>query len=115
MSQNVEFTNLKRKLEKVNTISEKISILEQLIQVAPTYPFLAMQKKKFKRQLESLKLGSKKRSRPVITQNIYQFRLTSSGNTINPDITTPGGTAIPWKLVRVDYLQQNLGFGKGGA
>jgi len=74
MSQNVEFTNLKRKLEKVNTISEKISILEQLIQVAPTYPFLAMQKKKFKRQLESLKLGSKKRSRPVITQNIYQFK-----------------------------------------
>lgn len=39
-------------------------------------------------------------------QNIYQFRLTSSGNTTN--------AANPWKLVRVDYLQQNLGLGKGG-
>lgn len=40
-------------------------------------------------------------------QNIYQFRLTSSGNQTN--------AAIPWKLVRVDYLQQDLGLGKGGA
>lgn len=40
-------------------------------------------------------------------QNIYQFRLTSSGNQTN--------AANPWKLVRVDYLQQSLGLGKGGA
>lgn len=39
-------------------------------------------------------------------QNTYQFRLTSSGNTTN--------SANPWKLVRVDYLQQDLGLGKGG-
>jgi len=40
-------------------------------------------------------------------QNVYQFRLTSSGNQTN--------AATPWKLVRVDYLQQDLGLGKGGA
>src|SRR3990167_7128912 len=40
-------------------------------------------------------------------QNTYQFRITSSGNDTN--------TADPWKMVRVDYLQQNLGLGKGGA
>lgn len=41
------------------------------------------------------------------TQNVMQFRLTSSGNTTN--------VANPWKLARIDYLNQNLGFGKGGA
>jgi len=40
-------------------------------------------------------------------QNVYQFRLTSSGNNTN--------AAVPWKLVRVDYLQQDLGLGRGGA
>ena len=40
-------------------------------------------------------------------QNVYQFRLTSSGNQTN--------AATPWKLVRVDYLQQDLGLGKGGS
>ena len=39
-------------------------------------------------------------------QNIHQFRLTSSGNTVS--------TANPWKLVRIDYMSKNLGFGKGG-
>ena len=34
--------------------------------------------------------------------NTYQFRLTSSS-----------GTAVPWELDRIDYIQQGFGIGKG--
>lgn len=74
MTQNVEFTKLKRRLKKASTIGEKIEILEELVLVDPTYPFLSMQKSKFKKQLESLKLGNQKKPRPINTQNIYEFK-----------------------------------------
>jgi len=37
-----------------------------------------------------------------VTQNIYQYRLSSSSN-----------TADPWELTRVDYYLNNMGIGKG--
>lgn len=39
------------------------------------------------------------------TYNTYQFRLTTSGNSI--------GTANPWELDRLDFLQQGFGIGRG--
>lgn len=73
MSHNVDFIKLKKKLEQVSNIREKISVLEQLIQVDPTHPFLAMQKKKFREQLESLRQGNRRKSRSI-DQNVYQIK-----------------------------------------
>ncbi|MFA5856782.1 MAG: GTPase [Candidatus Pacearchaeota archaeon] len=73
MTENVEFVKLKRRLEQTSNITEKIGILERMLEIDPSYPFLAMQKKKFREQLDSFKRGNKKRPRST-SSGLYDFK-----------------------------------------
>jgi ribosome-interacting GTPase 1 len=54
MTDNVEFKKLKRKLEKTSSEAEKMKIIQELLELDPSFPGLSSQKKYYRQQLETL-------------------------------------------------------------
>lgn len=72
MTDNVEFKKLKRKLEKTSSESDKIKIIQELLELDPRFPGLSSQKKYYRQQLETiLKKKSSEKSRAAT--DIYQL------------------------------------------
>lgn len=71
MTANVEFSKLKKRLGKCSSESEKMKILKALLDINPSYPPLAQEKKKFRAQMEAI---GRKHKKPHANTDVYDIK-----------------------------------------